>query len=68
MNQLKTYRINCFFIVSIEFLKNGYYDFANIRTKCIDINCSDATTYELLSLINADYNNKFIRKSDEFYI
>ena len=68
MYQLKTYRINCYFIVSIDFLENGYYEFGHLRTKCIDINCIDATSYEILSLINADYNNKFVRKSDQFYI
>ena len=68
MNQLKTYRINCYFIVSIDFLENGYYEFGNLRTPCINLNSIDATSYEILSLINADYNNKFVRKSDQFYI
>ena len=68
MYQLKTYRINCYFIVSIDFLENGYYDFGHIRTKFIDINYIDATSYEILPLINADNNNKFERKSDQLYI
>ena len=68
MSQLKTYRINCYFIVSIEFLENGYYEFGDKRTPCIDLNCIDATSYEILSLINADYNDKFIRSSNQLYI
>jgi hypothetical protein len=68
MTQLKTYRINCYFIVSIDFLENGYYEFGDKRTPCINLNCIDATSYELLSLINADYNNKFVRKLDQLYI
>ena len=66
MSQLKTYRINCYSIVSIDFLENGYYHFGHIRSKCIDINYIDATPYEILSIINVD--NKFVRKSDQFYI
>ena len=68
MSQLKTYRINCYFIVSIEFLENGYYEFGNMRTPCINLNSIDATSYEILSLINADYNDKFIRGSNQLYI
>ena len=68
MYKLKTYRINCCFIVSIDFLENGYYEFGQLRTKCMDINYIDATSYEILSLINADNNNKFVRKSDQLYI
>ena len=68
MYQLKTYRINCYFIVSIDFLENGDYEFGQLKSQCIDINYIDATPYEILSLIHADYNNEFVRKSDQFYI
>ena len=37
MNQLKSYRLNTVFIVSIEFLKYGYYDFGGVRTQCINL-------------------------------
>ena len=59
MNQLKTYRLNTVFIVSIEFLEHGYYNVGGIRTPCIDLNSINATSYEILCLINTDYNNKF---------
>lgn len=59
MKQLKTYRLNTHFIVSIEFLEYGYYDFGGVRTPCIDLNSINATSYEILCLINTDYNNKW---------
>ena len=59
MKQLNTYRLNTHFIVSIEFLEHGYYEFGGIRTASIDINSIDATSYEILCLINNDNNNKF---------
>jgi hypothetical protein len=58
MRQLKTYRLNTVFIVSIEFLEHGYYNFGGVRTPCIDLNNIDATSYEILCLINNDYNNR----------
>ena len=58
MKQLKTYRLNTVFIVSIEFLEYGYYNFGGVRTPCIDLNNIDATSYEILCLINNDYNNR----------
>ena len=58
MKQLKAYRLNTVFIVSIKFLENGYYDFGGVRTPCIDINNINATSYEILCLMNTDYNNK----------
>jgi len=55
MKQLKTYRVNIVFLVSLEFLEYGYFAFGGVRTPCIDINNIDATSYELLCLINNDY-------------
>lgn len=54
MKQLKTYRLNTHFIVSIEFLEYGYYDFGGVRTPCIDLNSINATSYEILCLINTE--------------
>ena len=56
MKQLKTYRLNTAFIFSIECLEYGYYDFGGVRTKCIDLNRINATSKEILCLINTDYN------------
>ena len=52
IRQLKTYRLNTHFIVSTEFLEHGYYEFGGVRTPCIDIHSIDATSYEILCLIN----------------
>ena len=57
MKQLKTYRINIIFIVSLEFLEYGYYEFGGVRTPCININNIDATSDEILCLISNDYNS-----------
>ena len=43
MKQLKTYRLNTVFIVSIDFLDYGYYEFGGVRRPCIDINNINAT-------------------------
>ena len=60
MKQLKTYRLNTVFIVSLEFLECGYYEFGGARTQSININNIDATSYEILCLINNDYNTKWV--------
>ena len=52
MKQLKTYRTNIVFIVSLEFLEYGYYEFGGVRTPCININNINSTSYEILCLIN----------------
>ena len=59
--QLKTYRLNTVFIVSLKFLEHGYYEFGEfgefggIRTPCISINNINSTPYEILCLI---YNSR----------
>ena len=62
IKQLKTYRLNTHFIVSLEFLEHGYFEFGGIRTPCININNINSTSYEILCLINNDYNNKIGNK------
>ena len=55
MKQLKTYRLNIVFVVSLEFLEYGYYGFGGVRTVSIDINNINATPQEILRLIkNSD--------------
>ena len=54
MKQLKTYRLNTVFIVSIAFLKHGDYDFGGVRTPCIDINNINSSSYEIRCLIDND--------------
>ena len=61
MKQLKTYRVNLVFIVSLEFLEYGYFEFGGARTPCINTNDIDATSYEILCLINNDFNSKWVR-------
>ena len=46
MKQLKTYRLNTVFIVSLELLEHGYYEFGGIRTAWVDINNINASSYE----------------------
>ena len=58
MKQLKTYRLNTVFIVSLEFLEYGYYEFGEfggIITPYININNINSTPYEILCLI---YNKR----------
>ena len=43
MKQLKTYRLHTVFIVSLEFLEYGYYEFGGARTPSIDLNNINAT-------------------------
>ena len=43
MRQLKTYILNTVFIVLLEFLDYGYYEFGGVRTPSIDINSINAT-------------------------
>ena len=35
IKQLKTYRLNTHFIVSLEFLEHGYFEFGGVLTPCI---------------------------------
>lgn len=58
MDQLKLYRLNTVFVVSLDFLKRGYYSFGGVRTPCIDINDIDALSCDIISLINYDYCNR----------
>ena len=57
MKLLKAYRISTIFIVSLELLEFGYYEFGGVRTSCVDINNVNATSHETLCLIN---NNRYI--------
>ena len=52
MRQLKTYRLNNVFIVSLEFLEYGYYEFGGVRAMSVDINNINATPQDILCLIN----------------
>ena len=52
MRQLKTYRLNTVFTVSLEFLEYGYYEFGGGRTPSIDINIINAAPQEILCLIS----------------
>ena len=61
MGQLKTYRVNIVFIVSLEFLEHGYVELEGVRIPCIDINSIDATSYQILCLINNDFNSRWVR-------
>ena len=47
MKQLKTYRLNIVFIVSLEFLEHGYYEFGGTRTACVDNRNINATYHEI---------------------
>ena len=58
MDQLKLYRLNTVFVVSLDFLKRGYYSFGGVRSSCIDINNIDALSGDIISLINYDYCNR----------
>ena len=60
MKQIKTYRVNTVFLVSLEFLEYGYFEFGGVRTPCININNIDATSYEILCLLNNDYTSKWV--------
>ena len=58
MKQLKNCRLNTVFIVSLEFLEYGYYEFGEfggIRTPCVNTSNMHSTPYEILCLI---YNNR----------
>ena len=54
VKQLKAYRLNTVFIVSLEFLEYGYYDVGEfgelgcIRTPCVNICNINSTPYEIL--------------------
>ena len=50
MKQLKQYRLNTVFNVSIDFFKYGYYYYHGEKTPCISDNI-EATPHELLGLI-----------------
>ena len=58
MDQLKLYRLNTVFVVSLDFLKRGYYSFGGVRTPCIYINNIDALSCDKISLINYDNCNR----------
>ena len=51
MRQL-TYILNIVFVVSLEFLEYGDYEFGRVRTVSIDINNINATSQDILCLIN----------------
>ena len=38
MKQLKTYRVNTVFLVSLNFLEYGHFEFGGVRLPCIDMN------------------------------
>ena len=38
MRQLRTYRLNTVFNVSLDVLKYGYYEYGGFRATCININ------------------------------
>ena len=61
MRQLKTYRLNTVFIVSLEFVEHGYVEIEGVRIPCIDINSIDASSYQILCLINNDFNSRWVR-------
>ena len=48
--------------MSLEFLEHGYFEFGGIRTPCININNINSTSYEILCVINTEYNNKIGNK------
>ena len=52
MRQLRSYRLNTVFRVSLEFLEYGFYEFGGIRTPSIEINNIYAIPQEILCLIN----------------
>ena len=54
MKQLKQYRLNTVFNVSIDFLEYGYYYLHGDKTPCITIENINATPYEILELIKID--------------
>ena len=58
MNQLRLYRLNTVFVVSLDSLKRGYYSFWGVRIPCININNIDALSGDIISLINYDYCNR----------
>ena len=60
MKQLKTHRVNTVFLASLKFLEYGYFEFGGVRLPCIDIDNIDATSYEILCLINNDYRSKWV--------
>ena len=55
MKQSKTYRLNTVFVVSLEFLVYGYYEFGGIVTPYINIDNINSTPCEILCLI---YNKR----------
>ena len=61
MKQLKTYKLNTVFIVSLDFLEYGYFDVGGVRTPCFDFNSIDATSYQTRCLMNNDFDGKWVR-------
>ena len=54
MKQLKQYRLNTVYNVSLEFLEYGYYYLHGDKTPSISIDNIEATPHELLGLIRID--------------
>ena len=52
MKQLKTYSLNTIFLASLEFLEYGYFKFEGTRIPSINIDNINATSQEILCLIN----------------
>ena len=61
MRQVKAYRLNIVFIVSLEFLECGYYEFGGVRTMSIDINNINATPQEVLCVISNNSDTRTYR-------
>ena len=55
MKQLKQYRLNTVYNVSLEFLEYGYYYLHGEKTPSISIDNIEATPHELLGLIRIDH-------------
>ena len=51
MKQLKTCKVNTAFLVSLEFLEHGYFEFGSVRLPCIDINDIDSPPFEIFCVI-----------------
>ena len=54
MVQLRTYRLHTRYLVSVDFLKYGYYSFGEYRVASIDINNIDALSGDIVNLIKSD--------------
>ena len=54
MDQLKQYRINCVFSVSLNFLQRGYFVYKGVKIPSISLNNINAESNDILKLINSD--------------